>query len=284
MPPRGFAPAAVLVALALLAGGCGRAVGSSPEISPAAVTTRAGGPASDPAGGIELVDSTGGTPARRAAVLGAAARAVASVRAVWGPRWSLPAVVVLVPGSAALAEATGRTAAGVRGLVAVTERSGVYVDATALGGLTSTSQVVLLTHEATHLATGAPESAASPLWLEEGFADWVAFRSGGVPASVAAADLLSSVRAGSLPDGLPEDSAFAAGSPGIGAAYAGAWLACTVLARALGTRGLVAFYRAVAAGHGSPTANVSAALRATTGWSVPALVRAWRTRLRELAA
>jgi hypothetical protein len=229
------------------------------------------------------VDRTGGTPARRQAVLDVAARAVASVRAVWGPRWSQPAVVVLVPGSAALAAATDRPAAAVRGLVAVTEPGGVYVDATALGGLSATSQAVLLTHEATHLATGAPESASSPLWLEEGFADWVGFRSSGVPASVAAADLLAEVRAGSLPAGLPDDGAFAAGSPGIGAAYAGAWLACTVIAREVGVRGLLAFYRAVVAGRGSPAANVSVALRASTGWSVPDLVRAWRTRLRELA-
>ncbi len=212
-----------------------------------------------------------------------AEQAAASVRAVWGARWSAPAVFVLVADSGALARAAGRAPAGVAGLVALTVNGRVYVDAAAFEGLSPAGRLVLLTHEATHLATGASTSSAAPLWLEEGFADYVGFLTSTIGVRVAAAGLLTAVRAGHGPSWLPADAAFSPGSPDQGAAYAGAWLACTVIARRAGQQGLVAFYRAVASGHASPTLNVAAALRPTTGWTVPQLVSSRRTRLRKLA-
>ena len=59
-----------------------------------------------------------------------------------------------------------------------------------------------MSHEATHVATGA-SFATVPTWLLEGFADYVALDDAGVPVDVAAAQALERIREDGLPDRLP---------------------------------------------------------------------------------
>jgi len=211
--------------------------------------------------------------------------AVEAVDAVWGAGWRRPVTLVAVAGSRALAQGLGRPEPAVAGLVAVADHDRVWVDVPALQGLTSDGQAVLVTHEVTHLATGAADSAAVPLWLEEGFADVVGLTLRGAPSvDVTAAALLADVRAGDPPPPeLPSEADFAAGGARADRAYAGALLAVDLLHRRLGLAGVVALYRATSAGPGPADTNVERALRAA-GLSTDVLTGAWRADLAARAA
>jgi len=216
------------------------------------------------------------------AEVAAAARRVA---AVWGPWRGGPPVVLAVPDTAALARATGRDAADTAGLVAIAVPGRVYVDLDAYLALPRAGRSVLLTHELTHLATGAPDDAGVPLWLEEGFADYVGFAGSGIPVGRAAVTLLADVRAGRTPSALPAAGDFApsAGVRRQADAYAGAWLFCRLVADRDGTAALVATYRLTSAGSGLPAERVDAALRRTTEHALRWWVARWRVELVRLA-
>ena len=98
-------------------------------------------------------------------------------------------MVVLVPDSVeSMAGLLGSPATGYRGIAAVTtgeagatgERPAladrVIVNPRRTRSLGSFGQRVVLTHETTHVATRTSTSAATPVWLSEGFADWAAYR------------------------------------------------------------------------------------------------------------
>jgi hypothetical protein len=235
------------------------------------------------AGRHSAVLSTTGPPA--AATVADADAAELAVTAVWGPEWSRRPVVVAVAGPPQLAAVTGRAPAGVAGLVAVSTPDRVYLDEAAFARLNLASQRVLLTHEVTHVATAAGADLHTPQWLKEGFADYVGFLGSGIGPSVAAAPLLARVRASGPPLALPADAAYAPGAATsvTADAYAGGWLMCVLVATG-GRAELVAVYRATAAGTGTPTANVDAALRRVTGRSLATWTVAWRADLRRLAA
>ena len=69
----------------------------------------------------------------------------------------------------------------------------VYDDLEPVGGQ------VVISHEATHLATGAPLTSGVPLWLLEGFADYVALHDVDLPITTTAGQIIQQVRA----DGRP---------------------------------------------------------------------------------
>jgi len=263
----------VLVVVAVLLAG----LVSVPSAGPAGEQTR---PAARHDGPVVVPD---GVPA---AAVGAIAQEVAvaerRVAAVWGPTPTPPeTVVVVVPGPAALARATGRTDADVTGLVAVTTPGRVTVDLSAFDTLSAPGRVVLLAHELTHVATGsALPGNRVPLWLAEGFADEVGFTGSGIPARTAAAVLLDQVRRAGPPAGLPAaaDFAPAAGPRRQAAAYAGAWLLTRLVAARAGAAALVAAYRDVASG-----VDVRTAFARRTGRALSSWVAAWRVELVRLA-
>ncbi len=135
---------------------------------------------------------------------------------------------------------------------------------------------VVLAHEVTHAVTGAAASPM-PLWVAEGFADWVALRYVGVPYDVAAGGLLSAVRQDGPPAELPTNADFA-GHEAASQPYEAAWTVFRVLSRRAGDRAVIGFYADVLAGR-----PVATALETSAGISVAALTRAWRTNLRRLA-
>jgi hypothetical protein len=196
-----------------------------------------------------------GTAARADAFAVLARRAVEQVRRVL-PSWR-GGLVVEVPGSeAALDAALGARPGDYQGIAAVTTTvdgsrsrrspSHVFVNARIFDPLRPTGAQVVITHEATHVATDAATSRA-PLWLVEGFADYVAYRTNTVPTRIAARDLTSSVRRGPLPTTLPTDSQFDPAASNLGASYELAWLACRFIAVRTSEAKLLQFYKAVGA-------------------------------------
>ncbi|MGW2561204.1 hypothetical protein ACWCXB_18525 [Streptomyces sp. NPDC001514] len=242
-------------------------------------------------GARSLVLGVGQDRARLRQIAADADRAVPAVSAAWPGEWA-GRVVVLVPDSlAAMGRLLGAPAAGYRGIAAVTTgetgRSGavpadrVIVNPEAYGVLGEFGRRVVLTHETTHVATRAHTSRATPMWLSEGFADWVAYRGTGRTAAQAAPELQRAVRAGAAPRALPadEDFRFGTGADALGRAYEGGWLACELIADRWGAEALSDFYRAV----GAQTRREGAldrALREVLDTNPEAFTAAWRDYVR----
>ena len=153
----------------------------------------------------------------------------------------------------------------------------VFVNPDVFGGLRPTGAQVVMSHEATHVAAGAWTSQM-PLWLLEGFADYVALRDVGLPVSRSAAQVIAEVRRNGPPRALPGAAEFGTRATHLGATYESAWLACRLLAREGGQQALVGFYRAVDGGR-----PVGAALESAFGLSVRGFTRQWRDELSDLA-
>ncbi|MEU6994862.1 hypothetical protein ABZ953_29905 [Streptomyces sp. NPDC046465] len=232
---------------------------------------------------------------RRAAELRAqraiADRAVPAVRRAWPGKWP-GRIVVLVPRSLdGMAGLLGAPASGYRGIAAVTtgEAGGstrapadrVIVNPDAYGVLGDFGKQVVLTHEAAHVATRAQTSPATPLWLSEGFADWVGYRGTGRTAVQAAPELRRSVQRGQLPGALPEDDdfGFAGDAAQLAGAYEGAWLACRMIAEQWGEKKLTDFYEAVGA-RKQRSGAVGAVLRDVLETTPEDFTARWRTYLR----
>jgi hypothetical protein len=218
-------------------------------------------------------------------------RAVPAVSDAWGTRWSRR-VVMLVPKSLeGMAGLLGSPASSYRGIAAVTtgetgaparapaDRIIVNPDAFALLG--SLGEQVVVTHETTHVATRARTTAATPLWLSEGFADWVGYRSVGRTPAEAAPELTRAVDRGRLPVALPADKdfGFTGDSGRLARAYESGWTACRMIADRWGESRLRAFYRAVGE-HDERAGAVRGAMREVLGTTPEAFTAQWREYLR----
>ena len=219
-------------------------------------------------------------------------RAVPAVSDAWDGDWARR-IVVLVPRSLeGMAGLLGSPASSYRGIAAVTtgETGGreqapadrIIVNPDAYGLLGSLGKQVVLTHETTHVATRVHTTAATPLWLSEGYADWVGYRADGREPSQAAAELTRAVSEGRVPGGLPtdEDFGFTGEADELARAYEGGWLACRMIADQWGEDRLDAFYRAVGA-HDGRAGAVEDALRDVLGTTQDAFTARWREYLRE---
>jgi hypothetical protein len=139
---------------------------------------------------------------------------------------------------------------------------------------------IVLTHETTHVASTATASPV-PLWLAEGFADYVAFTAVPVQDESAAKELFKAVRAGKVPATLPTPEAFAASSADLPQAYESAWLACRLIAEREGQSKLVKFYRTVHTSK-SPT-GLADAFKSVLGMTEQEFVAEWQQYLKRLA-
>ncbi|GAA3445632.1 hypothetical protein [Planomonospora venezuelensis] len=177
-------------------------------------------------------------PAARLADLAARTeRARRTVAAIWGP----VRPVVLFPETDAEAGAlAGAGATG--GLAALATADRVIVLPDGYGRLTETGRDVVLAHEITHVATGATRGGRVPMWLSEGFADYVGYSAAGLGVRTVASELAAEVAAGVLPDRLPGPADFAPGAVRLAQAYEEAWLACRYVAGRFGERTLVRLY------------------------------------------
>lgn len=270
------------------------------------------GPLTVVRGTHSLVLGTGRPAAGLRDVASVADRAVRDVSAAWGGAWARR-VVVLVPASqAAMGELLGAGPTDYAGVAAVTTgrhrdrapADRVVVNPEAYDTLGALGRRIVLTHETVHVATRAHTSPATPLWLSEGFADWVAFGAAGRGPRQGAPELARAVAAGRLPRELPADADFgrtpgddAPGGDGLGdpptgasptggdrvaEAYGAAWLAARMVADEWGADRLVALYRAMGAAPSRAKA-VGPALRAELGVDPGEFTARWRASLeREL--
>ena len=217
--------------------------------------------------------------------------AVPAVSAAWGTDWTRH-VVVLVPGSLdGMAGLLGSPAASYRGIAAVTtgeaggsgsapaDRIIVNPDAYALLG--SVGKQVVLTHETTHVATRAHTTSATPLWLSEGYADWIGYRGTGRTPTQAAPELSRAVQDGDLPTALPTDKDFGFSSEAteLARAYEGGWMACRMIQDRWGVGQLGKFYRAVGS-HKKRAGAVEGAMKSVLGVTPAEFTEQWRDYLR----
>ncbi len=212
--------------------------------------------------------------------------AVADVRTVL-PQWSGGLVVEVPASSAALDSALNVQPGQYAGIAAVTSSTDgstapdaaihVFVNPTIYDRLGRVGAQVVMSHEAVHVATDAPNSVV-PQWLLEGFADYVALRDVDLPLSVTARQVIDEVRRDGAPGVLPGPADFGSTDSHLGAAYESAWLASVVLADRGGEDELVALYAALDQG-----ADLATELETRFGWTEQAFVAAWRQRLTDLA-
>ncbi|MCI3244706.1 MULTISPECIES: hypothetical protein [Streptomyces] len=217
--------------------------------------------------------------------------AVPTVTGAWGTDWT-GHVVLLVPGSVeGMAGLLGSPASQYRGIAAVTtgevggpplapaDRIVVNPDAYALLG--PVGKQVVITHETTHVATRAHTNPATPLWLSEGYADWIGYlRTDRTPAE-AAPELARAVGDGDVPSRLPTDKDFGFGGDAttLAQAYESGWLACRLITERWGDERLGEFYRAVG-DHKSRTGSVEDAMKKVLGTSLDDFTVQWRDYLR----
>nr|WP_206324663.1 MULTISPECIES: hypothetical protein [unclassified Streptomyces] len=243
-------------------------------------------------GARSLVLGVGQDRERLAEIARLADRAVPAVDAVWSPGWARR-VLVLVPAS--LDDMGGLLAVDgsqYRGIAAVTTgetarrpdapADRVIVNPEAYGVLGDFGRELILTHETVHVATRARTSPATPVWLSEGFADWVAYRGTDRTPAQAAPELHRAVRAGDVPAALPEDPDFGFGGDGeaLARAYESGWLACAMIADRRGEDRLTAFYREVGA-HPGREGAVENALHEVLDTTPERFTAEWRAYLRE---
>ncbi|MFD8812806.1 hypothetical protein ACFV23_15300 [Streptomyces sp. NPDC059627] len=216
--------------------------------------------------------------------------AVPEVSKAWGTDWTRR-VVLLVPGSLnGMAGLLGAPASNYKGIAAVTtgEAGGsgqapadrVILNPEAYAVLGPVGRQVVLTHETTHVATRAHTTAATPLWLSEGYADWIGYLDTGRTPTEAAPELARAVEAGEVPENLPADKdfGFTDDPTKLAQAYEGGWLACRMIAAHWGEAKLGAFYRAVGA-HKDRAGAVEGALKTELGTTLADFTARWRDYL-----
>ncbi|GAA1552156.1 hypothetical protein GCM10009804_06370 [Kribbella hippodromi] len=217
-------------------------------------------------------------------------KAVESVSKVWGRGWRQKVIVYLPAKQAQMEGILGAQPNTYTQIAAVTMAE---LDTPAVGApvrivanpklfeeLGKQGRRIVLTHETTHVASNATASPV-PLWLAEGFADYVAFTAVPVQDESAAKELFKAVRAGKLPATLPTPEAFAASATELPQAYESAWLACRLIAEREGQDKLVKFYRAV---HTSKSATgLADAFKSVLGMTEAEFVVEWQKYLKRLA-
>ena len=180
-------------------------------------------------------------------------QAVPRVTRAWGEDWAR-FVVVLVPSTQGQmervvgvdAESQGAVAAVTTsvGRAAPADASHIVVNPDTFDKIGSLGRLVVLTHETTHVAAHATVSSM-PVWLSEGFADYVGFHESGLSTAVVAQEFLSEVRRSGPPAALPTAAEFDPQAKGLDQAYESAWTACRYIAYRWGERDLVEFYKAM---------------------------------------
>ncbi len=168
--------------------------------------------------------------ARAAGLLDESVRAVADVLDI---SWTRRVDVVVPASNPELVSLVGPAFADMAG-IAIRDGTGqrVVLNRVRAASLSDLELRVLLRHEITHVATRDLTSDSAPLWLVEGFADWVAFHGLGLSLRQAAPALTPDVSA------PPTDF----GGPGRELAYQQAYSIMVYLESVLGERGVVDFF------------------------------------------
>ncbi|MFD4428007.1 hypothetical protein [Nocardia sp. NPDC058497] len=215
--------------------------------------------------------------------------AITDVSAAWGVDWNRAPVIVVAGTPTEFTALTRAAGASTTAEVAAVSLTGSYAPGTrptdqrivfnpdARRRVGDEGLATLLRHELTHVATRGATTDGAPLWMLEGYAEYVAQRGQGTTFSQIAPTLTTRLRAGALPTELIGDADFT----GTDAAYAyeSAWSACAFLADRYGPATLTELYKRLATGPQSPAAQ-DAAFTAVLGASRTELLDGWRAWLR----
>jgi hypothetical protein len=183
----------------------------------------------------------------------AADQAVPRVTRVWGDDWTQYVVVIAPSTQVQMERVVGVDAESQGAVAAVTtsvgraspaEASHIVINPATFDKIGSLGRLVVLTHETTHVAAQATVSHM-PVWLSEGFADYVGFNEAGLSTAVVAQEFLSEVRDSDAPRDLPSTSDFDPRAAELDQAYEAAWTACSYIAQEWGEDKLVDFYQAM---------------------------------------
>jgi hypothetical protein len=227
-------------------------------------------------------------------------RAVGRVTEVWGPDWPRRAVLVVPRTQKEMGRLLQRPSTGLAQIAAVTtgelahgdhgvaRSDRVVINPDAFHRLGASGRRVVLVHEMTHVAVRSSTTAPVPIWLSEGFADYVGYQGVDLSRRTIAADVLALVRRGKGPRRLPGTEDFDPTHTTIAPAYSGSWLACRLIADRYGEDALVRLYRTVATtpvddDGPDPDAALKAAFEKVLGTSVAAFTSDWRDDLQALA-
>jgi hypothetical protein len=236
-------------------------------------------------GTLVIVDGTARSAARYARLARAAVPVVRQVL----PSWRTGLVVEVPSSVATLDDALSSEPGTYSGIAAVTTTADgslapdapvhVFVNPVIFGQLRPTGSQVVMSHEAVHVATEAATNNTMPLWLLEGFADYVALLDIDLPVSTTAGQVIDRVREDGPPEHLPGSAEFDTTTTHLGATYESAWLACRLLADRGGQAALVRLYMEVRDG-----APLGSALEQQFGLTEAELTQLWRDLLTDLAA
>ncbi|MFY0408857.1 peptidase MA family metallohydrolase [Solicola sp. PLA-1-18] len=203
------------------------------------------------------------------------------------PRASRDPVVVVPTSTAVAASLLGEETTSLSQLAAVTTTpdgrastatgSVVVLNPEVFGRLDDRDARLVVTHELTHALSDVSADGV-PLWVVEGFADWVALRDDDRSPREVAAQLLARVRSQGPPSELPTADEFSASADGLGATYEAAWLVFVVLQDVGDADDVVAFYEQVRDG-----ADVDDALQRRFGIDQAQLLTRWQSYLRRQA-
>ncbi len=153
----------------------------------------------------------------------------------------------------------------------------IFVNPAVFDPLGENGSQIVMSHEATHVATHAA-TASMPTWLLEGFADYVALDHVDLPVAVTASQILARVRKEGVPRHLPGKTEFDTANTALGASYESAWLACRLIGQRYGEAKMIAFYR-----RAERDSSADGAFREVLGTNRAAFTRAWQGYLRQLA-
>ena len=130
----------------------------------------------------------------------------------------------------------------------------------------------MLRHELTHVAARARTRDGSPMWLLEGFADYVGHRGLDRDFDRIAPTLTGEDASGALPRAFPRDADFTGDRAVL--AYEWAWSLNAFVAARYGEPVLMRLYRALSDGPADP-AEVDAGLRGTLGVGTDEFLDRW---------
>ncbi len=218
--------------------------------------------------------------------------AVRAVSEVWGREWPQRVVVVLPETTRELQAMVGSEFA-VDSIAAVALADRVDHEQVQVEGarivfnpktatrLSASALRVVLRHEITHVAARAATVDGAPMWLLEGFADYVGYRGSGIAPTEAAPDLTRRVRAEDGNLELPADADFRAGGTKLDVAYQSSWSLSLFIADRFGEDALVELYRTLARAGQTDAAGQDRMVRDVLGVDRAKLVLGWREFLRK---
>lgn len=179
----------------------------------------------------------------------ALARHAMTAAARHGPDAPPGRIVIQVPGDqSTFARTVGRPPGSIDDLAALTIGLGpdpvtapatVVINPSVLRRLDPSAYGFVLTHEAVHALWRSP-AASAPMWLEEGYADAVAYLAYPSLAKAADRDLRADVGANGAPRMFPPDEDFVPDADDLDATYTRAWSACAFIAERWGWPALTA--------------------------------------------